>query len=111
METTGPEKIFENKIKAFIKFKGGWYVKYFANKMTKKGIPDILACINGYFLAIEVKASKGKPSELQIYNCEKIREAGGFAYVVYPSGFEQLKEIICDLKKDTYDRTLPIILK
>lgn len=107
----GPEKRFENKVKAFIKAQDCWYVKFFANKMTKSGIPDILACINGYFIAIEVKAENGEPSDLQIHQCKLIRESGGFSFIVYPSGFEKLKEIIENLKKEVFDRTIPIILK
>lgn len=107
----GPEKTFENKIKKYIEGQGGWFVKFFANRMTKEGIPDILACIGGYFVGIEVKAQNGKPSELQIYHCNKIRKAGGFAFVVYPSGFEQFKQFVSDLKKDTFNRELPIIMK
>lgn len=62
--------------------------------MTRKGIPDILACVNGHFVAIEVKASNGKPSDLQIYNVTKINEAGGVAVILYPEGFEDFKRLI-----------------
>lgn len=106
----GPEKTFENKIKKFIEEQGGWQVKFFANRMTKEGIPDILACVNGYFLGLEVKAQKGKPSELQIWHCNKIRKAGGFAFVVYPSGFDALKEFINGLNHDCFNKNLPLIL-
>ena len=107
----GPEKIFENKVKDFIKDQNGWHVKFFANRMTKEGIPDVLSCINGYFVAIEIKAQNGKPSDLQIYHCEKIREAGGFAFVLYPSGFDDFKKFVKDLKHDTFTRDMPLILK
>lgn len=93
------EKNFENKIKTYLKNNGCWYVKYFANRMTKSGVPDILACVNGYFLAIEVKADKGKPSELQLWNREKIREAGGISLIAYPNQWEDLKLLIDDLIK------------
>lgn len=93
------EKNFENQIKKFLKDQGCWYVKYFANRMTKSGIPDILACVNGYFVAIEVKASNGKPSELQIYHRDKIRESQGISIILYPEQFEDFKELISDLKK------------
>ena len=86
-------------------------MKFFANRMTKEGIPDILACVNGYFVGIEVKAQNGRPSPLQMYHCEQIRKAGGFAFVVYPTGWEQLKKFISDLKKDTFDRESPIVMK
>lgn len=107
----GPEKIFENKIKKYIEDLGGWQVKFFANRMTKEGIPDILACINGYFVGIEVKAQNGKPSKLQIYHCNKIREAGGFAFIVYPSGWEDFKNFIEGLYHDSFSRELPLIFK
>lgn len=107
----GPEKTFENKIKSFIVDQGGWQVKFFANGYTKSGIPDILACINGYFVGIEVKAQNGKPSDLQIHHCEKIRKSGGFAFVLYPSGFEDFKNFVEGLKHESFTRDMPLVLK
>ena len=105
------EKNFEQKIKTMLKDNGAWFVKFFANRMTKTGVPDILASVNGYFVGIEVKAQNGHPSELQMYNVRKIRESGGFAFVVYPSGYEQLEKIIDGLRHDTFNREMPEILK
>lgn len=107
------EKCFENRIKKYLTDNGAYFVKFFANRMTKTGVPDILACINGYFVGIEVKAQTGKPSPLQIHNVEEIKKAGGFAFIVYPSGWYQLKTFIDDLKKDCFDEEFnkQIILK
>ena len=91
------EKNFENKIKNYLKDNGCWYVKYFANRMTKSGIPDILACVNGFFVAIEVKASNGKPSELQLYHRDEIRKAKGMSIIVYPEQWDDFKLLIQDL--------------
>ena len=102
------EKQFENKITKYLESKGCWYVKYFANSFTKSGIPDILACVNGYFVAIEVKASNGKPSELQYFHRDKIRAAGGISIILYPEYFEEFKRLIdyllqdCIYKADSY---------
>lgn len=93
------EKRFENKIKRFLDDNNCWYVKYFANNYTKRGIPDLLACVNGYFVAIEVKAENGTPSELQIYNVKKIQEAGGIALILYPKDFEYFKDLVYRLKE------------
>lgn len=92
------EKNFENKIKKFLKENGCWFVKYFANRNTRAGVPDLLACVNGYFVAIEVKGTTGKPSELQLWNVEQIRNAGGIAIVLYPDQFESFKELVKWLK-------------
>ena len=105
------EKNFENKIKTWLKDHGCYFVKFFANRMTKTGVPDILASVNGYFVGIEVKAQNGRPSELQLYNVRKIRESGGFAYIVYPSGWDELKEILTGLLKDNFTREGKEILK
>lgn len=105
------EKIFENKVKKYIEEQGGYWIKHFANRMTKVGIPDLIICINGYFVAAEIKAKNGHPSELQIYNCKKIREAGGFSFILYPSGFDEFKRIIRGLKGDFWNLNEPLVLK
>ena len=92
------EKNFENKIKLYLKSHGCYFVKYFANRMTKVGVPDILACVNGSFVGIEVKSSTGKPSELQIYNAREINESGGYAVIVSPEQWEYLKILIGTLE-------------
>lgn len=88
------EKNFENKIKRYLDSKGVWYVKYFSNGFTRRGVPDLLCCVNGVFLAIEVKAEGGKMSEFQEREIYKINNAGGIAGVLYPHEFEQFKELI-----------------
>lgn len=105
------EKRFETKVKAFLDLQGAWYVKFFANSYTRSGVPDILACVNGYFVAIEVKGQNGHASPLQIHNCTEIRLAGGFAFILYPSGFEEFKRFIKKLKCDEFSKDMPLILK
>lgn len=107
----GEEKAFENKIKDFLTENGAFFVKYFANRNTKAGIPDILACVNGYFVGIEVKATKGVVKDLQIHKAEKIRESGGFSYIVYPTGYLKLCNIILNLKHGYFNTNEELILK
>ena len=105
------EKSFENKIKRYLKERGCYRVKYHGNYYSENGTPDILACVNGYFLAIEVKADNGKPTPLQLVKIDDIHKAGGFAYVVYPSGWEKLKDIIDGLLIDNFSREESVILQ
>lgn len=105
------EKQFESKIKKYIKDIGGYCVKYFGCSYSESGTPDILACVNGYFIAIEVKAQTGHASPLQLVKIAQIRKAGGFAYVVYPSGWEKLKTIIDGLSQDYYSREEDVTLR
>ena len=43
------------------------------------GIPDIIACVDGRFVAFEVKTETGQLSKLQKVTLGRIREAGGTA--------------------------------
>ena len=87
------EKIFENQIKNFLKsLPNTYYFKYWAGPYSKSGIPDIIACVNGRFVAIEVKAENGHPSELQKRNIRLIQESNGYACIVYPKDFAGLKK-------------------
>lgn len=104
------EKLFEGQIKKYLHSIGvypagfptdrmkvemvGWYTKIWGGGYQKSGIPDILCCVNGVFVAIEVKASNGRPSELQKLNVKRINKSGGIAVFLYPEGFEQFKEIL-----------------
>ena len=86
------EKNFENRIKKYLKDNKCWFIKYWAGAaFTKTGIPDLLICCNGYFVAVEVKAPNGTASELQQYNLRKINEACGIGIVLYPDQFDDFK--------------------
>ena len=85
------EKVFENKIKTYLKSIGAYFIKTHGDRFSKVGTPDILACVNGRFVAVEVKGENGKPSELQLHHIEQIKKAGGVAYILYPKDFEEFK--------------------
>lgn len=93
------EKNFENRLKKWLTERGAWHVKYFANRNTRSGIPDILACVNGRFLAIEVKGEGGRPSPLQLHHVEQIRKSGGLAVIAWPDDFERLKALVMALER------------
>lgn len=87
------EKAVENKIKKWLKDKGYWFFKVHGSIFQPSGIPDILACIDGKFVAIEVKRTKGGViSPLQKAQIEKIKENGGIAGVA--SSMEEFLEIL-----------------
>ena len=47
------------------------------------GIPDIIVCHKGRFIALEAKVGHNKPTKLQAATIAAIRKAGGVAAVVY----------------------------
>ena len=89
------EKIFENKVKKYLSsLNKCWYTKIWGGGYQKAGIPDLLACINGVFFSIELKGSKGRPSDLQKWNTKNINGAGGIGIILYPEGFEEFKDLV-----------------
>jgi len=63
---------------------------------SKAGVPDILCCIEGRFVAIEVKKpeSKNNVSKLQEYNLTRIEQRGGIAMVAWNTGM--VKELLME---------------
>lgn len=87
------EKNFENRVKAFLQAHGCWYVKYWAGAAyTRSGVPDILTCVGGYFVGIELKADHGRPSDLQLVTLSKIVESNGIAMLLYPKDYDAFKD-------------------
>jgi hypothetical protein len=93
-----PEKNFENRVKKFLTEQGCWFLKTWGGGFQRSGIPDLLICCNGYFLGVELKAPNGKATDLQLWNLNKISDAGGIGLVLYPKDFERFKEQIIKLK-------------
>ena len=59
-----------------------------------KGVSDIVCCVEGYFVAFEVKRPRGKLTREQVEFLNVIRSCGGFAYKV-----TSLDEVILIIKK------------
>lgn len=68
------------------------------NKIMRLGTPDILLCIDGYFVAIEVKAPKGRLSPHQDLVLKDIEQAKGFALVA-----RSVDDVIEFMKKNGFD--------
>lgn len=65
------------------------------------GIPDIICCINGLFVAFEVKQPSGKLTKLQEITMKRIRRAKGKAYKV--TSVKDVISILDDLKEFPYE--------
>jgi len=75
------EQDYQRKIVKFLEGNGAYVVKVIT--ASKKGVPDVLACYKGRFIAIEVKTPQtmNGASDLQKYNLACIKESGGFSMV------------------------------
>ena len=63
----------------------------------RAGIPDIVACANGHFVAIECKAGKGKTTALQERELADIRAHGGVALVINETNLDDVRTTLENL--------------
>jgi len=87
-----PERKVKEAVVAVLKNNAVYYFFPPANGLGRAGIPDIIACCNGMFLAIECKAGKGKTTALQDRELLAICNAGGFTFVVNETCLDELEE-------------------
>jgi Holliday junction resolvase len=93
-----PEKRVKTKVESILKAEGAYYFFPATHGYGRSGVPDIIACVDGHFLAVECKAGTNKPTALQVREIESIRLAGGVAVVVNEANWDTLPELIRKLK-------------
>lgn len=69
-----------------------FYWKEHGGQYGTAGIPDLIVCYKGKFIAFECKRPGGKPTLLQKITLNKIEKAKGIAKIV--TSVEQVKEVI-----------------
>lgn len=81
-----------------------WFFK--ASERSLAGIPDFILCVNGIFVALELKRdTKSKASRLQQYNLEIINKSGGLGLVVNPDNWVKVLGVLKKLSEGgSYDR-------
>jgi Holliday junction resolvase len=89
-----PEAKVKAAIRKVLDAEGVYYFMPAANGFGRAGIPDIICCVRGFFLAIEVKAGKGKTTALQDREIAAINDQGGQAMVVNEININEVKENI-----------------
>lgn len=96
-----PEAKVKAAVKKLLAELGVYYFMPAANGYGRAGIPDIICCVNGTFLAIECKAGKGRTTALQDRELNAIAAAGGIAVIVTddPMYLEALRTTIADINK------------
>lgn len=82
---------------------GYWEKRYGGGKFSRNGLPDMHICVKGVDVEVELKASNGKPSEIQKRIIHQIVQSGGIAIVLYPDDFGLFKQMIWSLRLGAID--------
>jgi len=91
----GPEGRFSDSLQKQLRQRGAWVYKPPAGPHGRRGVPDLLICYHGRFLALELKMPGNTATPLQQRELASVVHAGGMAVVVQP-GFD-LDQLLADL--------------
>ena len=88
-QTWGPPESYgelvESKLQVacehWLREQGIWYSHDRSRKGERPGIPDLIMCIAGRFVACELKSKKGKLRPEQMTEMAVIRKSGGRVFV------------------------------
>lgn len=96
-----PEGRVKTAVKKLLVMHGVYYFMPATHGYGRSGVPDIICCVNGRFLAIECKAGKERVTALQEREMALIVESGGDAVLVNdePHTLTALEHTIESIKK------------
>lgn len=78
-----PEKKLQDKAIRYLKGRGIYYLNLYGDGMSGKGKPDIIACINGRFVAFELKVGANDMQDDQRIHKLRIERSNGLHYSPY----------------------------
>jgi Holliday junction resolvase len=92
-----PEGAVKQKVVGILKEEGVYYFFPATHGYGRSGVPDIVCCVGGAFLGIEVKAGKNKPTALQTRELEAIRRCGGVAVIANEENWDMIRPLVRQL--------------
>ena len=93
-----PEKKLQDKAIAHLQDLGIYYLNLYGDGMSGKGKPDIIACINGKFVAFELKVGENDLQDDQKIHRLRIRRSSGLHFSPYT--LDEFKNIVEALLND-----------
>lgn len=89
-----PEAKVKKKVVDVIKKYGAYYFFPATGGYGRSGVPDVVCCYRGHFIAIECKAGTNKPTPLQEAEMAKILQAQGFVRVVNEDNIDDVEAML-----------------
>lgn len=91
-----PEKKLQDKAIAYLKENKIYYINQFGDGFTGKGKPDLVTCIDGKFVAFELKVGKNDLQDDQVIHKRRIEKSNGLHFSPYT--IDEFIEIVERLK-------------
>lgn len=96
-----PEAKVKAKVKKILDAYDAYYFMPATHGYGSSGVPDIVGCFNGKFLAIECKAGNNTPTPLQIRNLTEIGRTKGIALVVNENNLELVEATLKRIRDES----------
>jgi len=64
-------------VKAYLDQVGAYYIRLVGGPMLRHGLPDLVICAEGRFIALELKSTGRKPTHKQLKELDAVNSAGG----------------------------------
>lgn len=93
-----PEKKLQDKAIEYLRRRGIYYLNLFGDGMSGKGKPDLIVCLNGRFVAFELKVGENDLQDDQKIHRIRIRRSGGLHFSPYT--LSEFKKIVEDLENE-----------
>lgn len=74
------ESKLQDKCIDYLKNQGIYYINIFGSGRTAKGAPDLICCINGRFVAFELKVEDNEMQPDQVIHKKRIERSDGLHY-------------------------------
>ena len=97
---TTPESKVKKAVRTLLDELGIYHFMPPANGFGRAGIPDIVACMDGHFIAIECKAGKGTTTALQDRELNAILNHGGTVYIAREHNLDDLKLLLKEKRNE-----------
>jgi Holliday junction resolvase len=91
-----PEAKVKHQVKKALDALGVYHFSPQSGIYGRSGIPDIIGCYKGHFIAVECKAGKGTTTALQDKELKCIRDAGGIALVINETNITEVTKCLID---------------
>jgi Holliday junction resolvase len=101
---TTPENTVKKNVRKLLDSLDIYHFMPPANGFGRAGIPDIVGCMDGHFIAIECKAGKGTTTALQDRELNAILNHGGTVFIAREHNLEDLKLLLKEKQNELCGR-------
>ena len=91
------EKDVKKEIKKILHARGAYEFSAMMNGFGRAGVPDIIACYKGTFVAVEAKFGKNKTTMAQDEELRLINASGGIALIINENNLQDLTNVLDQL--------------